>query len=331
MDIFLFLVSFLFFFLIIKQIRFKFNFYKILLLFLAILGWLAAGSLVYFIGKNFFVNSKYWSIIIWPILEEIAKFLVIYSILINFKDLTRYSWKFWAVFWWLVWLTFSIYENLVYIQSGLDIELLIYRIFIVWGLIHMLLWMIYWYLIYKSFFIHRYFPNVFKLYKRKFTKLTDFPSLIKFIYYNSKRSIKTILQFFLKIFVLDVTIDYLLKGKKESFYWHSPVEIVVETFVLGTFLHIYYNFSLSMLSLKDFSIDYFIFYLVFTFWLLSIIYRIFRNHKIYFVILVMIVLMPIISFFSNLLDYKNWLINLILVYFILIYFFVSLIYKLEYL
>jgi hypothetical protein len=214
-----------------------------------------------------------------------VKFFIIYFVIINFRDLPSIKAKFWAIFGGLVGLSFGIYENILYIKNyQIDFWILLYRIFFVSGLVHMLIGMIYGYLIYKSFYIHRYFPEVFKDRKRRYNTIRDFLNLVKFVYYNSGKSIKVLLDFIIKILTLDVTVDNLILGKKESFYGHSSLEIIIESLVLGVFLHFYYNFSLFLFSMEKMTPFYLGVYLGILIWLLVIVYKILKKQKIYFFI-----------------------------------------------
>lgn len=214
----------------------------------ALIWWMLSAKLVLLIYPYFAtVNWDIYSAFFWPIIEEIVKFIIIFVIISILRKATKSSLR-WLATWILVWLWFWLYENYLYISQWLDnIFILIYRvIFVWWILLHPLTSWIAWYMIYVSYKVYEYYPDLFVKEKSSFNWIFSIFNLIWYIYTKSK-SLLTILDFIKSIFVLDVTVNYLLtkKDASDSWYWHWPIEIVYEWLLLAIWLHVIYNLILT--------------------------------------------------------------------------------------
>ncbi len=207
------------------------------------LGWIFSASLLLYLLNHWNLwEIYYYQAIIWPILEELAKFLVIFYIYISFKESFK-SYKWLAIVWVLVWLWFWIYENIIYIWSWIDdFYTILYRsIFVWWLILHPLTAWIFWYMIWVSSKLWNWMPNIFKTTKQEFCWVMWIYYLAKHIYIQTKYSIKNVLIFIKRVLVLDVTINHLIWNKKSSTYWHWPTEVIYEWLLLWIWIHILYN------------------------------------------------------------------------------------------
>lgn len=267
----------------------------------SLIGWIFSASLLLFILDNIITITwtPVYSWIIGPILEEIVKFIVIYTIISTSKKegLNIITWLAIGI---LVWLWFGIYENFIYINNWLDnIWIILFRAILVWWLLlHPLTSWIYGYMVTLSQHSKDFLPSVFKWVKTKFKSFWDIPDLVRHIYKNSGKSSFVILDFFYRILVLDVTIKYILwwKKKMSSLYWHSPLEICYEWLLLWLWIHILYNSILTYIWLIDWNITLQIFIIVISFILYSLFKIIYKSKRIAIIIILIIFMWSHIAF-----------------------------------
>lgn len=313
-------VSFFLFFLLTKKFFLKLNLNKFLIVFLAVLWWITWWSVILKIVNNFWLDSlKFYSVIWAPIFEELVKFLIIYLLVDSFIDYYK-NYRFWLIIWGIVWLSFSVFENVVYFKLGLDsIILLTYRIFFVGLLVHTLTWMIYGYILSLRYDLYKKFPYVFKKYKKDFLKLHHLWHLTKFVYKKAWRKKKTLLWFFLKIFTLDITLKYIFSDKiKESTWWHGPVELVFESLVLWIWIHIFYNLILTFVSWETNLILYVLFWILLI-WCYKLINKILWNFVLTIIVLILLNLPLLKNFLIGNVKLLDRSVDLVFVIFLLVY------------
>lgn len=222
----------------------------------SLLGWIVSASLVLYIVNLVEIKHMVWySGILWPILEELTKFVIIYIIISIIKHTTKNP-MWWLAVWILVWIWFGLYENYIYLESWVnDIMVILFRSLFVWWLIlHPLTSGIVWYMCYLSHKIVEYLPWIFNKLKIWFKWADSIVWLVGFVYKESWKSIYVVLDFFKRILVLDLTIKCLLWTKTESQNWygHWPVELQYEGLILAIWIHILYNSLLTFMWTHDY-------------------------------------------------------------------------------
>ncbi len=214
-------------------------------------GIFCASLLLWFIHFINLDQFSFYSSVIGPLVEELAKFFVIYFILIFFKK--EFKNPLWGLaIGVLVWLGFWFYENLIYINYGTqDIRIILFRSILVWWImLHPLISGVLWYMTFISMNIPNYFSKVFKKNKRKFNSIYSIRSLLNYVYINSGRSLLILLDCIRRILTLDFTVKYILEWKKNivSQHWDWPVEIVYEWLFFTIWIHVLYNSLLVSLN-----------------------------------------------------------------------------------
>lgn len=317
--VFIFILSFIIFYFFVKRFISKIEFYQFLVILQGFLGGLSVASLLHLIYNLVDFNPvSFYFLILWVFLEELVKFLVIYFIIWAFKKYIT-NLKFGFVIGWAVGLWFWVYENLLYYNNWVSVDIIFYRLFVVNGLIHILLSMLYGYIILNLDKIVASRRDVFKNYKLKYKNFVDLFRLVKFIYLNSKRSIKTIFWFFYKLLILDVVLNYIFKAtNKPTTRWHSPVEVIIELFIFWFFIHLFYNLILIFIGWNVNLVSIIIFVFVYL-WISRLVYYILESK----VLTILISLILIFPFLMVLIWYsyfvKLWVIDLLFVYMLLVY------------
>lgn len=205
-------------------------------------------------------ESIFYLILLWPFFEEIFKFIIVYFLFLNFKD---YIDKYKSFLLWIsVWLGFWIYETYWYYNVyKIDFFLILRRLFFIWFFLHWLISWIYWYMLWISYNLPK---NITKS-KYIFCTFIDFFRLLSYIY-NRTLSIKEVFKTIFNIILLDVTLDFIFWNKKSSKYWHWPIELILESFILWLFLHTVYNVFIFI------SLEHNLFLFIYIFFILLYLY-----------------------------------------------------------
>lgn len=226
---------------------------QVIILWITSLLWgiFSATVLLFFIQHLWIQTNLVYASIIWPILEELVKFIIIYLIISTLDDEIHSPLKCMAI-WILVGLGFGIYENIIYIWSWItDIKIILFRSIFVWGLmLHPLTCAVYGYMIWIARHLPNLIPHAFNLNEKSEIK-NPFAiwRLMKMIYKSSDKSKAVLADFIKRIFLLDATIRFVLNDKPwKTTHWHWPVEIIWEAVMMWIWLHILYNTTLSYIS-----------------------------------------------------------------------------------
>ncbi len=260
----------------------------IMLWWIAFLGWIFAWStLLYALNYSAVSEIYYYQWIIWPFLEELAKFLVIFFLFKNFHE--SFKWTKWITsVWILVGLGFWVYENIIYIWAWIDdFFTILYRSIFVWGLIlHPLTWGIFGYMIWISKELDKIMPTVFLNQKNNFDWILGIFGLIKTACYKTKKYIKETFNIIRKILILDTTTNHIIIWKKTK-HWHSPSEFIYEWFFLWVWIHILYNSIL--VHMQDAYLIVWFFSIIITILLTQLFMALFNSKILWYTISVIII------------------------------------------
>ncbi len=219
-----------------------------LIILVSLLGGVFSWSVIVYTYQSieiFDTASSLYSALWGPIVEEIVKFIIAYSIIKSIWDYTDNP------LWWLmigifVGLGFGLYENILYIQWGLeDIMTVLFRVVFVGGIIlHPLTTGIAGFMAKMSMCVSS--DSIFRQEKIDFQWVKWVWSLIKFIWKSASRPFNAILDFLKRVLILDVTVDHILlpKYKQTTQHGRAPAEIVIEWLMLAIWLHVLYNTSI---------------------------------------------------------------------------------------
>ncbi|MBS8122548.1 PrsW family glutamic-type intramembrane protease [Candidatus Vampirococcus lugosii] len=222
----------------------------IILFVISILGGIFSASLLlYSIDILQIQTNVYYSSIFGPFFEELVKFIIVFLIFSVLKNnFSGYRWI--ATVGILVGLGFGIYENIIYLYSGIDdLGVLFYRSIFIGGIaLHPLTSGIFGYMIGISSGIDKIMPKIFKNEKKKFKGIGGIFLMFEEFYYKTKNFFFIILKTIKEILFIDTTIKHIILKSNKTTYGHSPSEIIYEALFLGIWLHILYNSIINYIT-----------------------------------------------------------------------------------